>query len=305
MNAPDYQERVKKRVLSQRQPEIQAYEVTEDTENHRELENIESSLSRWVWVVGILLMAVIGFSMVEAYLTVVNLFQTNVVLGGFLSFLLIVAMFAFSYLIGREWLGIKQLKSISSSSLSLDELKGKGDRETAMKAINVRARSLASMTPAYALHRTFFQTIKPHHTNDEVLQIYGEKVQKPLLEKARKVLKQESIGAGAVAFISPNSLLQTFGILWISMRTLKKIAYVYGIRPSLIGNLKLFRVALENLAASSFTDLVTDELANQLGGTIGDKVIANSADAITAASLNQRLGRALIKELTNSSTKVE
>jgi len=165
--------------------------------------------------------------------------------------------------------------------------------------LTVKTKQLSPNSVAYKANQAFLQSVKPHHSNYEILQIYKDKVQKPLLEKAKTVLKQESVGAGAIAFISPNSLLQTLGILWVSMRTLKRIAFVYGARPSLIANFTLFRIALENLAANSLTDLLTDEMANQLGGTIGDKILANSADAITAASLNQRLGKALIKELNH------
>jgi hypothetical protein len=38
-------------------------------------------------------------------------------------------------------------------------------------------------------------------------------------------------------------------------------------------------MALENLTAASLTDLLTDELATQLGGTLDDKVLSNSIDA--------------------------
>ena len=296
MTAPQYQERVKKRVLTQTQPELKTYEAADNRDN--ELESIESSLSRWLWVLGVTVLALISFSVVEAYLSMVELLQTHPVIGIFLAIVLLIFMIALGYLIVKEWSGLRQLKRLSSSEFTLSEYKDKDDREATLKAIKQRVSFIANTTPSYALHQSFFNTIKPHHTNYEVLQIYDDKVQKSLLQKAKKVLKKESTGAGAVAFISPNSLLQTIGILWVSLRTLKKIAFVYGVRPSAIGNLRLFRIALENLAASSVVDFITDELANQVGGSLSDKVLANSTDAITAASLNQRLGKALIKQLT-------
>lgn len=300
MTSPHYQERVKKRILSESQPDIETYEPlqSQSVNNDRLFDDLESSLTRWIWTLLIMLVAIVTFSMVEAYLTIVELFQTHSLLGSVLSIALIAVVISLGYLMIKEWQGVRQLKKLSSSMLSLAELRDKGDRDSTLASIQSRAKSAAPKSLAYGLYQTFFQTVKPHHTNDEILQIYKDKVQNPLLDKAKEVLQKESIGAGAVAFISPNSLLQTLGILWVSLRTLKKIAFVYGVRPSLIGNLKLFRIALENLAASSLIDLATDELANQLGGTIGDKLFANSADAITAASLNQRLGKALIKVLS-------
>lgn len=299
MEEPKYQERVKKRVLNQSQPELIVPIEPENTAEQQTLalEKIESGFSVWLWTLATILIAIVSFSIVDAYLTVIELIQSHWLLGGLLGFILFVVAFAFGYLFIREWQGVKQLNRLTHNSQSIQSLKDKGDRDITLKALTEKAKRLSVNTFAYQANHAFQQSVKPHHSNDEILQIYQDKVQKTLLEKAKTVLKQESVGAGAIAFISPNSLLQTLGILWVSMRTLKRIAYVYGVRPSLLGNMKLFRIALENLAASSLTDLLTDEMANQLGGSIGDKILANSADAITAASLNQRLGKALIKEL--------
>lgn len=300
MTHPDYQERVKKRILSESQPDIETYEPSQphSLPDDPLFEHLESSLSRWGRALLIVLIAIMTFSMVEAYLTIAGLFQTHPVLGGLLSVALGGVVLTLSALIIKEWQAVRQLNKWSSSAPSIAELKAKGERAHTLAAIQIRAQNVAPKSWANQYYQTFVQTVKPHHTNDEILQIYKDKVQTPLLKQAKSVLQQESIGAGAVAFMSPNSLLQTLGLLWMSMRTLKRIAFVYGVRPSLIGNLKLFRMALENLAASSLMDLATDELANQLGGTIGDKLLANSADAITAASLNQKLGKALIKVLS-------
>ena len=299
MEEPQYRERVKKRVLNQSQPELIVPSQTEAAAEQQvlELSKVESGLGVWLWTLAVILIAIFAFSIVDAYLTIVELLQSHILLGAILGLLLLVVVIALGYLFIREWRSVKQLNRLAHHSQSIQSLKDKGERDMTLKVLAEKAKRLNVNTLAYRAHHGFQHSIKPHHSNDEILQIYQDKVQKPLLESARAVLKQESVGAGAIAFISPNALLQTLGILWVSMRTLKRVAYVYGVRPSLLGNIKLFRIALENLAASSLTDLLTDEMANQLGGTIGDKILANSADAITAASLNQRLGKALIKEL--------
>ena len=43
--------------------------------------------------------------------------------------------------------------------------------------------------------------------------------------------------------------------------------------------------------------MATDELANQISGSIAAKVMENSAEAVAAGALNIRLGRTLIKLL--------
>lgn len=83
----------------------------------------------------------------------------------------------------------------------------------------------------------------------------------------------------------------------MSLRTLRLVARVYGLRGGWAANVRLLRVALENLAITSALDLLSDELTSQLGGALGAKVLENSAEAMAAGGLNYRLGKALIREL--------
>ncbi|MCG8494663.1 MAG: YcjF family protein [Enterobacterales bacterium] len=134
-------------------------------------------------------------------------------------------------------------------------------------------------------------------TGSERLGLYEDTVLKPVQEKAHKVLNKESVTAGSLAFISPNNLIQTFAVVWISFRTIRRMARVYGLRPSTAGNWKLLKVLAQNIAAQGVFDLATDEVANQIGGSLSAKFMENSAEAIAAGALNARLGRALIKLL--------
>lgn len=229
----------------------------------------------------------------------VNLLQEHWLLGLGLGSLLLGLVIASLLLITQETKGLIRLKAITHKRQTIKELQAIGDKDITLAALAKTYSKTDPNSPASKHYRLFLETIKPHHTHDETLKIFKDTFQDPLLNQARTVLRTENISAGAISFFSPNSLLQTLGILWISLRTLKKVAFVYGLRPSLMSNLRLFRIALENLAATSLTNLVTDEVANQLGGSLSDKVIANSADAITAAALNQRLGKALIRSLSS------
>lgn len=299
MTSPNYQERVKKRILQESQPEIQVpqHALPAGEFSNQSLQMMNSSSKTWLWALGWILVAILSFSMVNAYLSILELLATHPILGTFLAIILGGLLLSLSVLVLRETRSLRQLKTLNEQTPSLQVLESKGEREFTLQQLKKRQKLCAANSQAAACYQHFFQTLKPHHTHEEILKIHQQQVQTVLLDAAKNQLNQASIGAGAITLLSPNGLLQTLGILWMSLRTLKRIAFVYGVRPSLLGNLKLLKIALENLAASSLIDLLTDEVANQLGGSLGDKLIANSADAITAASLNQRLGKALIKQL--------
>ena len=85
--------------------------------------------------------------------------------------------------------------------------------------------------------------------------------------------------------------------MWISFRTIRRMAKIYGLRPGTIGNWKLLGVLAQNIAAQGVFDLATDEVANQIGGSLSAKFMENSAEAVAAGALNVRLGKALMKLL--------
>lgn len=299
METPDYHSRVKKRILDEPQVKL---ELPTEPITDTELDGLEEKSNHWsAWLMVLItgVLAFITFSVVQAVLFVSEMFTTHWLLASVLSLFLLAFFIAISVLIWREWNGYITLKRVSNNNvLSLEELKSKGDRLITLETLKKRSKRQNGSPFSRQLYFLFEHTIQEHHSNDEILDIYQDKIVKPTLDKAKKVLRKESIAAGTIGLVSPNSMIQTLGILWVSFRTLRRVALVFGIRPSANGNLKLFRIALENLAASTITDLITDEIANQLGGQLGDKVLVNSADAAIALALNQRLGKSLIKYLT-------
>lgn len=300
METQNYQSRVKKRKLNQVQPELEMPQssITDPTKN--EFEDKANSLSVWLLVLVTGLLAFISFSIVQAVLYVSDMFSTHWVLAGLLTVFLSAFIMTVSLLMWREWKGYITLKRVSKDDFSLQALQAQDDRQKTLKALESHMMLTNGSLLSRSLNLGFKNSIQSHHSNQEVLDIYQEQVVIPTLKKAKAVLRQESLSAGVIGLVSPNSIIQTLGILWVSLRTLRRIALVFGIRPSLNGNLRLFKMALENLAASSITDLITDEIASQLGGTLGDKIATNTADAVLVASLNQRLGKALIKQLSHN-----
>lgn len=266
----------------------------------------KGGMSLGVATLGLGVLSVLGFFVFEAYTTLtanmtehpIGTALVGTVLAGFVA--------SFSYLSFREWRGYKQVNTAMDDACTIRELLQ--DKHDARKRSDLR---LDTVTNVLATHGSRFskgsyaaQCFKRYQSalqNDmsasERLGLYEDTVLSPVQEKAHKVLNKESITAGSLAFISPNNLIQTFAVVWISFRTIRRMARVYGLRPSTAGNWKLLKVLAQNIAAQGVFDLATDEVANQIGGSLSAKFMENSAEAIAAGALNARLGRALIKLL--------
>ncbi len=292
-----YHSRVKQKVI---QKEFQALEMPAEEEPHVRLNAGKANVNLWLVTLVLAISSVVTFSVVQAYLTIQVLFTESFVLGALLSTMLLAFVMVLFTLIVREWQGLKNLQRVSSLEWRLQALKEKDSKATTLAALKNRQTLQNGSVFTKELYQQFNAAIRKHHSNVEILQIYHDKVLAPIQAMAKATLKKQSISAGIIGLVSPNSLIQSLGLLWMSLRTLRSVSLVYGIRPHGLGSIRLFRIALENLAAASITDLITDEISNQLGGSLGDQVLANSADAITAGTLNQRLGKALMSELDNS-----
>lgn len=303
-NKPRYKTKVKTQTLDIAQPETKLpQQVTEDV---WEVDANKSGLSLGAATLGFGLVSLLGFFVFEAYTTLAANVSEHPIGTGVLGALLIGFVSCFSFLSVKEWRGYKQVNTaMEDAGVIRDLLANKGTpsaQETAsaktIDGILLRHGKRFSRG-SYAAHcfDRYKQQLQADMTGPERLGLYEDTVLKPVQAKAHKVLNKESVTAGSLAFISPNNLIQTFAVVWISFRTIRRMARVYGLRPSTVGNWKLLKVLAQNIAAQGVFDLATDEVANQIGGSLSAKFMENSAEAIAAGALNARLGRALIKLL--------
>ena len=314
---PQYKTKVKTQTLDIAQPETKLpKQVAEDI---WEVDAKNSGLSLGAATLGFGVFSLIGFFVFEAYTTLAANVSEHPIGTGVLGALLVGFVSCFSFLSFKEWRGYKQVNTaMEDASVIRDLLASNGTEPSAQKEPSAKQNPSAGTEASpqkidrvlsqhgkrfsrgsYAAHcfERYKQQLQDDMTGPERLGLYEDTVLKPVQEKAHKVLNKESVTAGSLAFISPNNLIQTFAVVWISFRTIRRMARVYGLRPSTAGNWKLLKVLAQNIAAQGVFDLATDEVANQIGGSLSAKFMENSAEAIAAGALNARLGRALIKLL--------
>ena len=326
---PQYKTKVKTQTLDIAQPETKLpQQVTEDV---WEVDTKKGGLSLGAATLGFGVVSLIGFFVFEAYTTLAANVSEHPIGTGVLGALLVGFVSSFSFLSFKEWRGYKQVNTaMEDASVIRDLLASKGAEPSAKQKPSAGGEPSAQKEPSakqnpsagteaspqkidrvlsqhgkrfsrgsYAAHcfDRYKQQLQDDMSGPEKLGLYEDTVLKPVQEKAHKVLNKESVTAGSLAFISPNNLIQTFAVVWISFRTIRRMARVYGLRPSTAGNWKLLKVLAQNIAAQGVFDLATDEVANQIGGSLSAKFMENSAEAIAAGALNARLGRALIKLL--------
>lgn len=299
VKSPQYKTKVKTQTLDIAQPETKLpQQVADDV---WELDAKKGGVSLGGATLGFGVVSLLGFFVFEAYTTLAANMTEHPIGTGVLGALLVGFVSCFSFLSIKEWRGYKQVNTaMEDASIIRNLLASKGADTSTQRIDNVllqHGKRFSSGSYASHCFQRYKQQLQADMTGAERLGLYEDTVLKPVQEKAHKVLNKESVTAGSLAFISPNNLIQTFAVVWISFRTIRRMARVYGLRPSTAGNWKLLKVLAQNIAAQGVFDLATDEVANQIGGSLSAKFMENSAEAIAAGALNARLGRALIKLL--------
>lgn len=292
---PRYRAKIRQTPLKEAQPQ----QPLPEKSIHLDLESDkDSGMSLWLWVLVLGVLSFISFSLFNAIQTVVSYFNTYPIFSSFLGLGLVAFTLAIVSLLYKEIKGYLAVGQFMDAKFDLNELEALDDRQVTIRKLHKQSLLRSKSSYAHRCYRQFSSAINSDLSNQELLGLYKTKVSEPTLKKAEDVLKKESFVSGGLAFISPNNLIQTLLIFWISMRTLKRIATVFGLRPGVAGNWKLIKIVAENMAAQSFFDLATDEISNQIGGSLAARFMENSAEAVAASALNLRLGKALINLLS-------
>jgi putative membrane protein len=256
------------------------------------------SSKAWGWLLISGLLSLLGFALVDWLMAIEQAYRATHALYAFaLAALSLGFMGLVVFLVWREVRSFWVISALSEEKQQLHALILLGEKRPILAALKQLANKQAQSPYARDAYQAFFSSLKPHHSSEEVLTLYRQKVTEPLKSQAETLLMSEALKGGMVNALGPNTLIQTLLLFWINLRLLKKIARYYGIRPGFLGGFRLLRIALENLAIIAATDIATDATANLMSQKALSLVTERGADALMAWKLTQRLGLALIDQL--------
>lgn len=293
---PQYRSRIKEVTLDAEQPKAHMPQRV-DVEPWVGDDNTKTGLSLSLSVLLLAVICFVGFSAFDAVDTLVSQFDNYPITTSILGALLFALVACVVTLIGKEVRGLFAVKRYMTHKLDYQALHECADKKSAQKQLAEHAKTFHRDSYAARAYLQYSHALNADLTQQEIISLYQTMVEKPVKDKANQVLKKESMVSGSLSFISPNNVIQTLVVIWISVRTIRRLAQVYGIRPGTMGTWRLLKVLAQNIAAQSFLDLATDELTNQISGSLTAKFLENSAEAIAAGALNVRLGKALIQLL--------
>ncbi len=242
-----------------------------------------------------LLLLVLSLGGLEAYSLLKELITTDTTLGLTLSgaFLVILIFFCLSCV--KEIRTMLQFKRIDEHKAEVQQALMQGSFPGAVKVCHTLAKDSGSLTSQ--AFEVFAQSLQPHFTPAEVFALYERLILKDQDARAKAIIIKRSRENGLIVALSPLAWLDMVLTLARSLRMIRELSEVYGLRLTFLGRLQLYKRVLRNLVLIGITELATDAVVDVLGAGAAGKLNASLGQGIAAGIYSTRLGYMTMKAL--------
>jgi putative membrane protein len=143
---------------------------------------------------------------------------------------------------------------------------------------------------------TAFQArVQLHHDAAEQVEILKQTVVRPLDRHAEAAVRKAALRAFGITALSPTALTDAVFFLAVSLRMLREIAEVYGLRPTAASTVHLLRRLIREAGTLGAIDLVTAGLMQHLGAGAAERISSAAGESLYAAQRMARLGIAVMQ----------
>ena len=246
------------------------------------------SPARWFWLSLALFLG--GALVVQAVDFVESMFARDRALGTIFSVLLgmtVASAIAWTVVEIRRIRRLRLVEPLREEGLRL--LRSEG-YDGALPWIDRAAAALGESGGRKDLVEKARDRILDTHTDSSAMLIFHDTVLTPLDERAYAAIARAARGAALGVSVSPLALLDAALIFWRSVRMVREIAEIYGLRPGLAGLVVLMRHLLMSGLYAVGVDILGNVWVEHLGGKLTSFVSTRLAEGVVAAVRVARLG---------------
>lgn len=246
---------------------------------------------RWGLALGAAVgLAVVGVAIIDAIAWLSDLFARSLVLGGVAAFMLgAVVVAAGGFALGeiRNLMRLRSAQEIRQRGHALSGAVGQFESHGFLAELV----ALVSGSPrGRALCDRYRDALTDTHDDREALLLFDRIVLRPLDDEALAVVRRGARDAAIGTSVSPVAGLDALIVIWRSLRMMREIGAVYGLRPTRLAILSLARRMMVTATFSVTTDMVGDIVGAHLGGRLAGLLSGKLAEGIYAGVRTARLG---------------
>lgn len=193
------------------------------------------------------------------------------------------------------WHELSSLVTLQSVEAIQRRLAGTAAPRDAQGAIDELIAVLARRRDNASGLAAFQRQVQLHHAPAEQVEILAQAVIRPLDRRAEAAIRKAAVRAFGITALSPTSLTDALFFVAVSLRMMREIAEVYGLRPTAATTTHLLRRLLREAGTLGAIDLAAASLMQHLGGGAAERLSSAAAELLYAAQRMARLGIAIMQ----------
>lgn len=148
----------------------------------------------------------------------------------------------------------------------------------------------SGVTPESPSYDRWVNSVKPSHSDVEVLDMYDAMVVSEQDKLATKVVSQHATESAALVAISPLAIADMLLVAWRNFKMIDSLAEIYGVELGYWSRIKLFKATLINMAAAGASELAIDASMDLMSMDLAGRVSARAGQGLGVGILTARLG---------------
>jgi putative membrane protein len=252
---------------------------------------------RWGIALGVsAILAIAGAVVIDAALWLDGLFERSLWLGLAAAVLFGSVLVALVGFIGGEYRNLLRLRSAQAIREQGHLLMQAGGSFEGRGFMNDLLRLTSGNPAGRALCEQYRDALADTHDDREAMQLFERIVLRPLDEAAYGAVRRAARDTAIGASVSPVAGIDALIVLWRSLRMVREVAQVYGLRPTRLSVLALVRRMFVTATFAVTADMVGDVLGAHLGGRLAGLVSGKLAEGVYAGVRTARLGLLAIEQ---------
>jgi putative membrane protein len=235
---------------------------------------------------------VAGFMALGAGDFVVSLAERSPVLGTLAGLFVACGLGGAALIAWHELASLARLKSVEAVQL---RFAAGGDARATQDAVADLIALLPKSHDAIAGIETFQARVQLHHSAAEQVEILKQALVRPLDRRAEAAVRKAAVRAFGITVLSPTALTDAVFFLAVSLRLLREVSEVYGLRPTAATTVHLLRRLVREAGTLGAIDLVTAGLMQHLGAGAAERLSSAAGESLYAAQRMARLGIAVMQ----------
>jgi len=277
-------------VRVQPEPEFDALAITVQEQARSSRRGVRWGTLFWCAVGGLILLAS-GVALTDL---IADLFSRNKELGGLAVVLTILAAVSLVVIAARETAGLMRLAVVEKLRQRAGAMIANDNRTEALALV----RELLELTRRMP-HLAHGRATLEGHLGEiidgaDMVRLAERELMAPLDRQARALVSAAAARVSVVTTLNPRAVIDVLFVLATVLVLVRRLAFLYGVRPGALGFGRLVRLVVIHLAMTGGLATSDSLIQQMLGHGIAAKLSARLGEGVLNGLLTARLGLAAI-----------